>query len=165
MYLDDEKFHVDLCCRSLFKCDAFKHVDMHLTNDWNFSHCECVNLFQTCLQNINTPLSDEVAHVHYMNATKCYAKNHPIIKCVKSEETCFLNPQFNRPVLRFADSAERHRIFTRCTKYEFNEKKPQQLQLFDLSFKYYGTSTNETGILTSLKQLDQNMIFHDRKNW
>lgn len=140
----DEKDHVDLCCRSFHKCDAHKNIQLNHTNDRIFGHCGCIRLFQTCLKNVNTSLSNEVAFFYSMNTTKCYTKIHPVIKCVKFESY----PESKALFHRFVNSAESQNFFNRCSKYELNDNQPRQLQLIDSPLNYHGMSTNYTGILS-----------------
>lgn len=139
----DEKDHLDACCRSFHKCNAFKHIEFNHTNNW--SHCDCIHFFQKCLKNSDTSLSNELAFIHSINATKCYAKDYPITKCIKFESY----PEWKAPFLRFVNSAEREKFFNRCSKYELDERQPQRIQLFDLPYNYHGMSVNDTGKLST----------------
>lgn len=136
MYLD-ERDHVDACCRSLHKCDAFKHTELNYTSEWNIQHCECEHSFRTCLNDLNTKSSIELASIHALKATKCYAKDYPIVKCIKFEA----NSESKAPFLEFMSSAERGQFFNRCMKYELDDSQPEKLQLFDLPFNNHGIYT------------------------
>lgn len=132
----EEGDHVDSCCRSLHKCDAHKHSELNYTNEWNIRHCECVYVFRACLKNLNTSLSNRLLFIHSINATKCYAKDYPIVKCAKLE--AYLEPIIG--VLKFTSSSE---ILNRCSRYELDISQPRKLQLFDLRFNYDLVSTIE----------------------
>lgn len=58
-YLNDSD-HLDLCCRSLHKCEAHKHIELNYTIEAYVRHCECEYSFQTCLENLNSSLSIEL---------------------------------------------------------------------------------------------------------
>lgn len=130
----DEKDHVELCCRSLHKCDTFKHIELNYTNESNIRHCDCEYLFKTCLTNLNSSLSIELSNIHAINARKCYAKNYPIIKCAKlrvySEPKNLIFESMNLP--------ERLEFSSRCEKYEMDQSQPQKIQMFDLLHNFYG---------------------------
>ncbi len=79
----NDKYRLDSCCRSLHKCEAYKNIE--LKGDRSIQHCQCVRNFRICLKELNTTLSSNLAFIHSTNATKCYARDHPIIKCVKLE--------------------------------------------------------------------------------
>lgn len=133
----DEKDHVDLCCHSLHKCDAHKHIESNHTIDSYIRHCDCVNLFQKCLTNLNTSLSNELALIHSINTTKCYAKDHPIIKC-KTFETY---PESKaHPFTKLINSTERERFLNRCLKYDLDQSQPQKLQTFDIPLNEHAIS-------------------------
>lgn len=135
----DEKEHVDLCCRSLHKCDSYKHIELNQRIEWHIRDCECVHSFQTCLKSLNTSLSNEVAFIYSINATKCHSSDHPIIKCTSIKFETYAEP--NVQFVRFMNSAEREKYFKRCVKYELDEIRPQQLQIFDVPFNEYAMST------------------------
>lgn len=152
--------HLDLCCRSMFKCSAHKNNDFNYrhTNYWNIFHCECEYYFHMCLKRINNSLlSKEFEFIRLFNTTKCYAMEHPIIKCIKFE----------------AFAAEPYPLFhrfenfkKRCLKYELNEIEPKRIQLFDLPFNYYNESSSFNGmyyILYDMKQQNKQQN-HDTKN-
>ncbi|KAG4072929.1 hypothetical protein HA402_006609 [Bradysia odoriphaga] len=129
----DDKDRLDECCRFLHKCDAYKNVEQNDSIDKSILHCECVHSFRGCLKELNTSLSNDLAFIHSINATKCYAKEHPIIKCFKFEAHLGPASQHERTL---AD------IFTgRCTQYEFDESQPKKFQIFDLPFIVPGVST------------------------
>lgn len=131
-YVDHED-RLDSCCHFLHKCNAHKND----ANYRNILHCECVYSFRICLKKLNTSLASHLAFIHSINTTKCYAKNHPIIKCVKLEEYVGSASQYPR----FLNLTLKNVFFNRCTKYEFDESQPQKLQLFDLPFIYPGISS------------------------
>lgn len=138
----DEKDQVDTCCRSLYKCDAYKRIAFNLTNDalWNIQPCDCIHLFQICLDNLNTSLSSEVDLLHSMNTTKCYINDYPIVQCAKWE----LYPDSDTPFLRFVNQAEREKFHNRCSKYELDGNRPKQLQLRDLPFNHHAMPANQS---------------------
>lgn len=133
----DDKDYVDLCCRSLHKCDAYKRIELNQTTEWSFRHCECMHSFQICLKNLNTSLSNEVAFIHSINATKCYSKDHPIIKCIKFETYSESNAQ----LFTFMNLTEREKYFRRCLKYELDESQPEHFQIFDMPFNNHANSS------------------------
>lgn len=105
---------LDACCRLLHKCDAQKHVELRESHiEWNVKHCECVHTFRMCLRNLNTAASNGLSFIHSLNATKCYAKDHPIAECVKIET--FFEPN-GAQFFQIMDSNERKRFFNRWTK-------------------------------------------------
>lgn len=136
------KDQIDSCCRSLHKCDAYQRIALNQTNDslWDFRHCDCLYFFQICLDHVNTSLSNEVAFLHSINTTKCYKNDYPIIECIKFESL----PYLKAPFLRFVNQAEREKFFNRCSKYELDKNRLQQLQFRDVPFNYHGMSTNDT---------------------
>lgn len=138
----DENDQIDACCRSLHKCDAYKRMAFNRTNDslWNFRPCDCIHLFQICLDNLNTSLSNEVEVLLSINTTKCYTNDYPIVQCIKWESCA----ESKAPFLRFVNQAQREKFFNRCSKYELDENRPKQLQLRDFPFKHYEMSANDT---------------------
>lgn len=134
VYLD-ENDDVNLCCRSLHKCDAHKHIEINQMIEWNVRNCECVNLFKKCLRNLKTKLSNDLAFRYSMDTTKCYAKEHPIANCVKTE--AFSKEEQDAEFLKFLDPFERGKLLYRCSKYKLDQSQPRKLQLFDLTFNYY----------------------------
>lgn len=73
MHLDDVD-HVDLCCRSFYKCDAYKNtIQMTEMKEWN-TICECVRSFRECLSKLKSNISNEVAY--FVNTIKCHEKDH-----------------------------------------------------------------------------------------
>lgn len=132
----DEKDHVDLCCHSLHKCDAHKQIELNHTIDSYIRNCDCVNSFQKCLTNSNTSLSNELALIHSINTTKCYAKDHPIIKC-KTFETYPESKTY--PFNRLINSTERERFLNRCLKYDLDQSQPPKLQKFDMALNEHAT--------------------------
>lgn len=136
----DEKYQIDACCRSLYKCDAYKRVALNQTNDlfWNIRPCDCIELFQICLVNLDSSLSNEIELLHSINTTKCYTSDYPIIHCKKWESY----PEGNTPILRFVNQAEREKFFNRCTKYELDKSRPKQIQLRDVPFNHHERFAN-----------------------
>lgn len=141
-HLDDSD-RLDLCCRSLQKCDAFKRIELNSRSEWNVQHCECVHSFRTCLKNLNSIPSNELSFLHSMNTSKCYAKENPIIKCVKKETYSISQIQF----LQFIDSIQHRKYVDRCSKYELDQSQPKKLQLFDLPLSSYLEMSETTGML------------------
>lgn len=109
---------------------------------------ECVHLFEICLKNLNTPLSNDVAFVHSINATKCYSIDHPIVKCIKFETYS----DKKGPLLRFMNLMEREKYFNRCINYEFDESRPKEFQIFDVPFNDHAMSTAR-GMFYQQKQI------------
>lgn len=130
------KDRVDLCCRSLHKCDAQKHVELNYTIE-SIRHCKCEQSFKMCLENLNTSLSNNLIFIHSVNATKCYAKDHPIVKCVKIETY----PESEAQFFKFMNTNEHEGSFNRCLKYELDKSQPQKIQTFDLPFSSYKLPT------------------------
>ncbi|XP_031616408.1 uncharacterized protein LOC116336600 [Contarinia nasturtii] len=125
----NEKHHIDLCCRSSYKCNAYKHMELNSKTEYDdIQHCECLHSFQICLKNLNTSLSNEVAFIHSLNATNCYSNDHKIIKCIKFETYS----SSKHHLFSFMNVAEREKYLKRCTKYELDENKPKYLQIFDV---------------------------------
>lgn len=50
---------LDLCCRTLHKCDT-QSVQLQHTIERNFVYCECENLFRLCLKKLNTTASNKI---------------------------------------------------------------------------------------------------------
>lgn len=121
----DEWDHLDLCCRSFYKCDSYKSIELNYTAEWDAHHCDCEYFFETCLDNLNTAPSNALRVNHFVNTPKCYANDYPIKRCIT-----FSN--FPRSDVNFL--SERKRPSHRCEKYELDESKPKCLQLFDLSY-------------------------------
>lgn len=120
----DDKDNVDLCCRSFYKCNSFKSIELNYTTTVrNIRHCDCEYFFRTCLNNLNTTLSNEIGFIHTLNTTKCYANDYPIIKCITFDTNLESNVQFSS-----------ERFSNRCAKYQLDENKTKRVQLFDLSF-------------------------------
>lgn len=142
----DDKNSLDSCCRSLNKCDAYETNELNSTNDRSILHCDCVMSFRTCLKKLNTSLSSNLAFIHSINATKCYAKDYPIVKCAKQEEITGSASQH----LRFTNLTLPDTFFNRCTKYEFDESQPKKLQILDLPFIFPGTSNSVAGKYSTL---------------
>lgn len=126
----DGKDHIDLCCRSFHKCDAHKHIELKYTTESYIRHCDCIDLFQGCLKGLNTSLSNETATIYSLNATKCYAKDYPIVKCIKYGTYLESEAQ----LFKVMNSTERGPFFNRCIKYDLDHSKPQRIQIFDAPF-------------------------------
>lgn len=124
----DENIRIDSCCRSLHKCDAIKNDELNQTISVPISNCECVSFFQTCLKNLNTKISNEFLLIYSINTTKCHSNKHPIIKCIKYEET----PETS--LIKLSTFAEREKYFKRCTSYELDGTRKTESQLFDVAF-------------------------------
>lgn len=148
----DEKYSIDLCCRFLYKCDAHKRHIIELnqknTSEWIFWHCDCVRSFQTCLNNLNTKLSNEFAFIYSINTTKCFSNDHPIVKCNIFEE----NPESVKTFFELANLEEREKYFKRCKSYELDESVRKELQLFDIPFNNESSASGEN-------YLNQNQVF------
>lgn len=86
-FLDDE-YRMDLCCRSLHKCDALKNTELNHSNKWNSStvrHCECLQSFSMCLEKLNTSLSNDFASIHNKSTDKCYDQHLQILDFTSSK--------------------------------------------------------------------------------
>lgn len=141
-----ESDRVDLCCRSLHKCDAHKRILLNYTNESCVRNCECEYSFVKCLENLNSSLSNELAFVHSINTTKCYAKDYPIIKC-KTFDAHQIESKISSH-FKFLDSAERESLFNRCSKYDLDQSRPQQIQIFDVPFNNHAMSAIECKLPT-----------------
>lgn len=129
----NENYHLDLCCRSFYKCNSYKCIELNYTNDENFGNCDCEYYFRSCLNRLNTTLSSEIAIVHTVNTRKCYAHDYPIIKCIKYE---LQNVVSKNQFLTFLHSLfDNDKFSNRCLKYQLNENKTKSVQLFDLPFQ------------------------------
>lgn len=148
-----EKYRVDHCCRSLYKCNTQKHMELNATTDWHIQHCDCIHLFQMCLNNLNSSLSNEVAFIHSVNATKCYSKTHEIIGCIEYQ----IFSRSKNQLLNFMNSLEREKYLKRCIKYEFDENRPKKLHILDVPFIYHAVT------LTNCMFCFVFMIFINRK--
>lgn len=124
---------VDLCCRSLHKCDAHKRSVLNYTNESYIRHCECVHSFENCLKNLNSSLSNKFAFLYAVNTSKCYAIDHPIIKCKKFDAQ--LNELKAAPLFKVMNSA-----FIRCIEYVIDQSQPKELQIFDVPFNSHAIS-------------------------
>lgn len=133
----DGKDRIDLCCRSLYKCDSQKHSELNQTTEWPYWHCDCVWSFKTCLNNLNTTVSNEFAFIHSINTTKCLSNDYPIVKCKKFEEYTMSQ------LFEFDNSDDREKYLKRCIEYELDRNKKKELQIFDMPFK----SKSITGML------------------
>lgn len=111
--ISNETYRMDLCCRSLHKCDAYKRIEFNYIKESDIRHCECVHSFQRSLENMNTSLSNEFAFIHTINTAKCYAKDHPIIECITFESK-------TGPIVELMSSVGRDFFPNRCLKYDLN---------------------------------------------
>lgn len=119
---------IDLCCRSLYKCNAHKKSELNQVTPWGIRHCACVSSFQTCLKKLNTSLSNEVNFVHSINTTTCFAKDYPIVKCIKFEKYSDTMEQ----LFEIIDSDNKEKYNKRCVKYELDQNREKELQIFDV---------------------------------
>lgn len=126
----DEADHLDLCCRSFYKCDSYKSIELNYTTAWNSHHCDCEYFFELCLNNLNTTSSNVLRVNHIVDTPKCYANEYPIMKCI----TFGTFPESNVDFLRFPNLNEREKPSNRCSKYVLDENKTKRLQLFDLPY-------------------------------
>lgn len=140
------KDRTDLCCRSLHKCDAHERVELNLTNVWPLWHCECVDSFYTCLNNLNTTISNEFVFIHSINTTKCFLNDHPIIKCNKFETYSDLQ------LFKLSNFDEREKYFKRCIKYELDQNRTEEMQIFDVTVNVNYATTRTSGKLSKTKQ-------------
>lgn len=140
----DESDRIDLCCRSLLKCNAFKRNDLNQSVEWNIYQCECVDLFKICLKNLNTTLSNDVRFIYSINARKCFANDYPIVECAEYEKISTTKIQF------FTSLNESEIYYKRCLKYEFDKSQPKQLQIFDIPFEDH-TAYTTTGMFSTTK--------------
>lgn len=136
----DEKEKIDICCRTLYKCNAYKRSELNPTTEWHIPHCECVSSFQVCLKNLNTSLSNEVSLLYSINATKCYSHDHPTTKCIQFGIYYTYSENIKDQLLKL-NIAEREKFFNRCTKYALDESRRKQLQILDVKFDDYAMST------------------------
>lgn len=124
---------VDLCCRSLHKCDAIKNNELNKTIASQFSNCECVWQFQTCLNNLNTTTANELSLLFLINTTKCLSNEYPIIKCNRHED-------IRDEELNLSNLYEREKYLKRCIVYEIDRSRKKELQFFDVPL-YANTTT------------------------
>lgn len=130
--------NVDMCCRNHYECSRWK-FDTNDTTDTKYWNCECESKFRTCLQKVDTPLSNELGFARSVYVKQCISFDYPIVKCIQFEE--FLNPTHRfegSPTKRDFESNQ-----ARCLQYTFDEMQPKQIQLFDMPFNYNGLSTIE----------------------
>lgn len=113
----------------LYKCDALKYNELNETILVSFPICECVRSFKTCLENINTEISNEFSLLYSINTTKCLSNEHPMIKCNKYEAIP------STDYLKISSFIEREKYFKRCSMYELDRNQQTQLQPFDVTFK------------------------------
>lgn len=114
---------------------------MNQTTIWPLWHCECIRSFYTCLNNLNTTLSNEFAVIHSINTTKCISNDYPIVKCNKFEKyTDSISQLFE--IDNFNEGEE---YFKRCVVYELDRNRKKELQIFDMPFN------SKSGIGTFLK--------------
>lgn len=137
----NETDRVDLCCRSLHKCDAQKRIELSYTVESHTKHCECEHSFQKCLKNLNASLSNDIAFVHSINTTDCYAKDHPIIECAVLHAPP--NNSKTATILQLMSPKERRSLSNRCLKYDLNKSQAQKLQIFGVPFNNHAISAFE----------------------
>lgn len=135
----NETDRIDLCCRSLYKCNAYKRIELNLTYVWNIRHCDCVHSFQICLKNLNTSVSNKVNFVHSLNTVTCFSKDHPIVMCIEFERYSDIMIQLFETFT--PEEKDEERNFKRCIKYALDQKRKKVLQLFDVSFNENATYT------------------------
>lgn len=80
-YRTKQENDLDMCCRALHKCDAFKNIQLNSTKNVNIRHCNCVNSFYECLSNVNTSTSNDIASIYSLDKNCYRSVNHPIHKC------------------------------------------------------------------------------------
>lgn len=134
----DVNGNLDMCCLSHYECSRWK-FESNDTTDSKYWNCECESKFRTCLQKINSPLSNELGFARSVYVKQCISFDYPIVKCVQYE-------QFLDPSQRFEGSPSKLDFElnkARCLQYQFDETLPKQIQLFDLPFNYNGLSTIE----------------------
>lgn len=130
--------NLDLCCRSHYECSRLK-LESNETTHSKYWNCECESKFRTCLQQLNTQLSNELGFGRSVYVKQCISEDYPIVKCVQYEE-------FLSPTHRFEGSPNKRDFelnYARCLQYQFDETQPKQIQLFDLPFNYNGLTPNE----------------------
>lgn len=138
-----EKNSIDLCCRSLHKCDTHNRGLLNPINEWRLWHCECVKLFHKCLNNVNTTLSNGIAFIHSLNTTKCYKKDRPIVKCLKFENYSNAVAQ----LIKFSHSDEREKYLKRCKVYHVDLNQREKLQQFDVSLVVIANTSRSSKLL------------------
>lgn len=65
-------------------------------------------------------------------------KDHPIVKCLTFEEYTEAITQ----LFKYINSVDRIQFFTRCKRYELDQNRKEELQIFDMPFNEYATLTN-----------------------
>ncbi|XP_055315866.1 uncharacterized protein LOC129579678 [Sitodiplosis mosellana] len=147
---------IDLCCRSLYKCNAHKYNELNQTTAWNsgIRHCECVNSFKICLKSLNTSLSNKFDFIHSINTTKCSSNDHPIIKCTAFEKYSDKLLQLSKTI----NSNNREKYFKRCIKYESDQNREKQFQIFDMPFNENEMFTTRVFLLKDRQSVLKGMI-------
>lgn len=129
-----------------------KHIELNYTNEQaNIRHCECEYSFKNCLENLNTSSSNVLGFIHSLNTEKCYAIDHPVIKCIS-----FDAPQIEPEIdlhLQNLNAVKRKSIFNRCSKYDFDQGQPQLLQMFDVPFNEHATFAFKRKLSTEISLL------------
>lgn len=118
--------------------------------EWNIRHCDCVRLFQICLKNLNSSLSNEVALLYSLNARECYSEDHPNTGCTQFEH---ISDEIKVQLSRFMKSSERETYFKRCVQYALDKSQPKRIQIIDAPFNDHAKSTVEGMSLVVRKRL------------
>lgn len=133
----NEKDQIDLCCRSLYKCNAHKQNELNQTIAWNIRHCDCLHSYRICLKHLNTTISNKINFVYSLNTTKCYSNDHPIIKCIEFEKYP------DTMSFKMINHDEHEKYFKRCLKYAVDQNRKKELQIFDMPLNEYKMLTTE----------------------
>lgn len=157
----NETDRIDMCCRSFYKCNSYKQIELNQTTVWAIRHCDCVRSFQICLKNLNTTLSNELNFIHSINTTKCFSKDHPIDKCITFEKY----PDAMVQLFKFINSDDREKYLKRCTKYELDRNREKKLQIFDIPFNEYamlsaGINVDHLMKYNEIKKLQKNCAIY-----
>lgn len=122
---------LERCCTSNIQCDEDKRSEMNgILMEKNIRHCDCEHEFYKCLRKSNYYGVVFIANDYFQKTEKCYALDHPIIKC--EQYKCYYQPK--KLYNQYPSGAEIGTI--RCAEYELDKSKPQIYQTFELAFTY-----------------------------
>lgn len=109
---------LETCCSYNTQCDKQKRSEINRKIDGkldgNLRHCECEQKFRECLQKSSDDfIIADFRTEYFKHTSKCYAVEHPIIKCA---------------------NFQRHTSWMkRCVQYELKYDAPKIYQTFDLA--------------------------------
>lgn len=132
---------LERCCSSNIQCDVRKRSAINgISIDKKLRHCECEHEFYQCVYKANILGVSEIADYYFRKTQKCYAFDHPIIKCERFK--CFYQPK--KIYEQYPSEAEAGTV--RCAEYKLDKSMPKKYQTFDLMFTYeaYGALDYQT---------------------